>query len=234
MNDSQLRAAFAPARILEPTSEEVARALRPRRRRRWPAVLGVVAVIAVTGTAATAVEPFRGAVASLLSSDAGRPAPDAPDWLRAEGGTRVLAETDGAKLFVRREGDVVEIGLDSSFGQSGTVADWAKQLGDRKLIVLGPSAPRVNDTRRPLFGLTARGITRVELTYAHGPSTTGPSVTGGFALIVDLTRALDELIGYDANGAVIERKPMEEYDLRICRDVRGCPPGQWLPERSEG
>ncbi|MDA0178827.1 hypothetical protein OJ997_00850 [Solirubrobacter phytolaccae] len=230
MNESMLRAAFEPARTLEPTAAELARALRPRRRRRWPVFLGVAAAIAVTGTAATAVEPFRGALESLLSSDAGRPAPDAPDWLR-EKGTRVLAENDGAKLFVRREGDIVHVSLDSSFGQSGPVEDWAKQLGDRRLIVLGPSAPRANDTQRPLFGLTARGITRVELTYARGSSTFTSSATGGFALIVDLRRALGELIGYDAAGAVIERKDMRPVDLRICREVRGCPPGKLAPER---
>lgn len=233
MNDSRLRAAFAPARTLEPTAAEVARALRPRRRRRWPVLVGVVAAITVTGTAATAVEPFRGTLASLLSGDSGRLAPNAPDWMRAKD-TRVLAENDGAKLFVRREVDTLHIGLDGSFGESASIESWAERLGDRKLIVLGPSAPRANDTQRPLFGLTARGIARVALTYTRGPATSVSSATGGFALIVDLRRELDELIAYDAAGTVVERKPMGDLELRVCREVRGCPPGKYQPARTGG
>jgi len=235
MNDSQLRAAFGPARTLEPTPAEIARALRPRRRRRWPVFVGVAAAIAVTGTAATAVEPIRGALATLLGTDEpGRPASaDAPAWIGTTG-TRVIAEADDVKLYVRREGDTLHFALDDSVGFSGDVKSWHEQFEARALHVLGPSGDLRPDDTRALFGVTARSVVRVRLTYAHGPSTVASTTGGGFVLLVDARRPLRDLVGFDAAGAIVERKDLRDLDLRVCHEVRGCPPGRLDPERTGG
>ena len=71
---------------------------------------------------------------------------------------------------------------------------------------------------------------RVRLTYAGGGSVAAP-VDGGFVLLVDARRPLRSLVAYDAAGWVLERQDMTRMDLRVCREVRGCPPGKLEPSR---
>lgn len=233
MNETMLRAAFEPARTLEPTAAEVQRALRPRRRRRWPALLGLTAVIAVTGTA-TAVEPLRGALETLVGAEEpGLPASDAPEWLGGTG-ARVIAEAGDENLYVRLEGHTLHFGLDDSIGLSGSVDSWREQFKQRAMHLLGPGGKLGADGTRPLFGVTARSIVSVRLTYTSGPPTTAKTPSGGFVLLADARRPLRELIAYDADGKIVEREDVRALDLRVCREVRGCPPGKLEPERTDG
>ncbi len=82
--------------------------------------------------------------------------------------------------------------------------------------------------RFALMGLTARSVDRLELRYATGPPLVERGVHGGFVLLADARRPLRALVAYDRAGRELERKDVSYIDLsRICRDERGCPPGEW-------
>jgi hypothetical protein len=56
-------------------------------------------------------------------------------------------------------------------------------------------------------------------------------VNGGFGFLADATRPPQALVAYDRNGRQIERRDMSTIDLRVCSNVRGCPPGRLVPRR---
>jgi hypothetical protein len=210
--------------------DRVARAARPRRRRRWFAALLVVLLGGVATVPATraGIDDLAG---WLAGDDVGQPAgDDAPDWLTS--GARLIAESEGAKLYVGRHGDTLDFAVGEGFGTSGSVDSWRKQFADRKVIMLGPASVdgQTWDKRGrfPLMGVTARSVTRVELTYKSGPPASVSGVRGGFVLWVQATRPLRELIGFDGTGAAVGRVDISRLDLsKVCRDARGCPPGNW-------
>jgi hypothetical protein len=248
MNDS-LGAALLTLLALEPTDDEVRRVLelddaRRSRRRRLTAI-GLAAVVAAG--AVSAAPPTRAALddvydsLAVWSDDApGRtrtPEDDVPGWLKAEPGEhRVLAEAGGVALVVSRDGDRFSVTLGSSFGEGGTLDDWRQFFGPHAVILLGPASIAPNQPfdeqgRRPLFGLAAKSVARVELTYTSGPPTSDDGVDGGFGFLADATRAPQALVAYDRNGRQIERRDVRTIDLRVCIDVRGCPPGRLQPRR---
>jgi|GEM_PF-5920051 len=251
--DDAIRLALAPCRDLEATDEQVRRALEaaapPPRRPRRRAALGVLLALVVVGGAA-AVPATRAGVDSVYDSIAawvggddapapGRPltpADEVPGWLRHWGGERrVLAEAGGAKMIAVRERDGrLTIALGSSFAETGTIDDYRERLGDRATVLVGPADaapghPLDAHWRRPLFGLATNVVTRVKLRYAFGPSTIDRHVDGAFGLLVDTTRRLRELVAYDRTGHVVDRRDLRRLDLRLCREVRGCPPGKLIP-----
>jgi hypothetical protein len=191
-----------------------------------------------------AVDDVLGSVSSWFAGDdegLGRavvPGDDVPEWLAAQPGKpRIIAEVRGVGLFVGREGDDrVAFGLGDSYGESGPIEGWRERLARHRIVVLGPGmfpgVPRDEDLHRPVFGLTARSVVRVELRYATGGVVTSPGVlAGGFALDVDAGRRLGDLVAFDAAGRVVERLDMGWLDLRLCAEVRGCPPGRLTPQR---
>jgi hypothetical protein len=84
----------------------------------------------------------------------------------------------------------------------------------RSLIVLGPGAMPHADAHGhvPLFGVTARTVAAVELTYASGPALRVDGVHGGFVLLAEPARAPVEVIAYDAAGQVVERARVDDSD----------------------
>jgi hypothetical protein len=76
-------------------------------------------------------------------------------------------------------------------------------------------------------------VTRVELSYASGPPASDDDVDGGFGVLADATRPLRALTAYDRDGHQIERRDLHGMDLRVCFDVRGCPPGHLKPDRAK-
>jgi hypothetical protein len=242
MNESLLRTALAPARELEPTDAEVQRALRPRRRRRAHVFLAALTATIVIGGTAYAIGPVRGALGTFapwIDNDApppGQAVDHAPGWPNVTS-PRVIAEAGGVRLIVAREGkDRLAIALGDTVGESGTIKSFQEMFSDHDVVVLGPGSIKLDQTfddqwRRPLFGITSKLVTRVELTYASGPPTVADGLQGGFVLLADAMRPLRELIAYDAAGRELERVDETKMELRVCREVRGCPPGKLEPSR---
>lgn len=253
-----LRAAMRATRELQPTDAEVQRVMamdRDRRhahvRPRVPAlrlVATAACAIAVLSTGAYAVPVTRAAVSDLygsafswLGGDGDQPgravelSDDAPDWVTDTRGTRrLVAENAGVKVYATRAGDAVSAGVGNTFAQTATPQAWAKQIGSHKLISLGfgtfpATGPLDTQGRRPLAGLSARSITRVKVRYTTGPSTSETGLDGGFVVLVDAHRHPTALIGYDAAGHEIDRLDLSSWEVRVCYDARGCPPGTYHP-----
>jgi hypothetical protein len=256
--DRAARAMLAPTRELEPTDDELRRVLalhdrrtaRRRSRARRLAAGASAAMLLGAGSYAVpatraAVNDVYGWIAPWFGDDGQAPGraltaqDDAPDWVRQEPGEkRVIAEAGGVKLIaVRGSGDRLSVALGDSFGESGSIDSWRERFADHAIVVLGPasfSPTRQFDEhwRRPLFGLVSKPVTRIELDYASGPPATQDGLRGGFGLLADAMRPLRALIGYDAAGRQIGRLDMSGLDLRICKEVRGCPPGRLIPDRA--
>lgn len=255
-----LRSAFAPARELEPTEDEVQRvlAMDAARARRRPPLLRLVAVACSTLVVAggayaapptrTALDDVYGTVTGWVSSDDEQASPgrplgpddDAPAWVQDAGGDkRLVAQDGGASLYaVRGDDDTISFALGGSVGLSDSVEGWRRQLEGRKIVLLGPGAfpdGPINDRdQRPVFGVTSRSVARVELRYTTGQSTTQDGLDGGFVLLADAHRQPTLLIALDQAGRELGRIDVSDLALGVCRDTRGCPPGQPVPSADKG
>lgn len=226
---------------------------RPGRAMKFAIAAGL-AVVVGTGTYAVpatraAIDDVYGAMTDWIASDDQSGAPgralgpqeDAPDWVRNSGGAkRLVAENAGARLYVFQESNGnLSVALGNSIGISDSVEGWRRQLAEHKVVVLGPGdfpgptesqgRPLDAQDRRPLFGLTAKTVTRVELRYDRGAPTTQTGLSGGFVLLADARRRPRAIVAYDGAGREIERIDAGPYDLRVCREMRGCPPGHYEP-----
>lgn len=254
--DHAVRTVLAPAHELEPTEEEVQRVLeldrrrRARRRTRVHRLAAAACAAAILGAGAYAVPVTRAAMDDVFSSIApwaggddddqapGRPVSpgdDAPDWVRqAPGAKRVIAENGGVKLFAVREGDgKLSVALGDSVGLTSTLDGWRERFANQAIVVLGPAAfpdgPLDALGRRPLLGLVARSVTRVELRYESGEPTSEDGLHGGFVLLANAAERPRALVGFDAAGREVDRLDVSDLELQICTDVRGCPPGRRRP-----
>jgi hypothetical protein len=258
-NEKLLRAAFAPARALEPTETEIAEVLNrtaggARNRFVRPRALGLAAaatfVLLAGGYAAA--PPLRAAIDDLAgtfsdwaggdSSEApGRPLgpnEQAPSYFhdpRSVTDPRVIAEADGYKLYAAREpgADTMTFDLgDTGVGVGGISAD---SFRDRVLLVLGPGSVQNADENGhvPLFGLSARSVRTVELTYATGPPLRLDQVNGGFVLLAEPERAPREIVARDAEGREIGRALVDDSDHEGARIdwTQYGPPAPRVPTR---
>jgi hypothetical protein len=239
-------------RMLDELGAELARVARSHERparpaRRLRAVAVALGAALLLGGAAVAVPETRAAIEDITSSFSAwvagdeaaapgralQPGEDAPAWV-LEGKGRLIAEKEGAGLYVMRHGDYLDFAVGAGFGEGDTIDGWRTTFAEHKLIVLGPGSfgDRTWDRhgRFALMDLTARSVDRLELTYESGPplAERGLRGRGGFVLLVDARRPLRELTAYDRAGHELERKSMGYIDLsRVCHDERGCPPGPW-------
>lgn len=236
-DESLMRAAFAPARELEPSPAEIAGVLTrvdtPRRRllprvpesRRRLIATGAVGLVLLAG-GAYAVPPTRAAlegVANTFSdwvagdedSAPGRPlAPgeDAPAFLRDtrySKDPRVIAQAGRYRLYVTRQGNAVTFEL----GNTGVGLGFPiNHLAGETLYVLGPAAMRTVDRHGhvPLFGATADSVARVELLYESGAPTEADSSEGGFVLLAEPGRSPREVVAYDSHGNVVDRQLVDD------------------------
>lgn len=253
-DESLLRAAFAPSRALEPSDAEIARVLArartPARRAalrtggsRRRLLAPALAVLVLLAGGAGAVPPTRAALDDLadtfagwVSGDAdeapGRPLganEEAPDYFhdqRYARDPRVIAQADGYKLYAILQPDGhVEFDL----GNTGVGLGFEPgAFSDRALYVLGPGAMENSDERGhvPLFGVTARSVTSVELIYEEGPPLRLDGVDGGFVLLAEPDRAPHEILAFGADGAVVERQLVDDsadYGPRIDWEQFGSP-----------
>lgn len=236
--DDALRTALSPARAIEPTDAEARRAVTAAGRRgiRGPRRAVVLALLASLGAGAGAVAGSYDEISSWFAGDEppGRPlAPndDAPAWVRAlPGHKRLIAENGGAALYAVRHDDQLDVALGRGFGEAATLAGWREIFADRKLVFLGigdfPDGLVDDRQRRPLEGLTARSVARVELRYQDGGSTGQDGLRGGFVVLAEMHRRPAMLLAYDAAGREVERVDVSNVELRFCTDARGCPPGR--------
>jgi hypothetical protein len=269
-DETLMRAAFAPARAIEPSEAEIARvvaqAARPARRSwfvrsangwRRLAASGLAAVVllagcayAVPGTRA-AIDDVAGIFAGWLRGEEaaapGRPlGPDelAPDYFHDRRYTldaRVIAEADGYKLYAALQPDgTVEFDLGNTGVGLGFSAD---AFSDRAVYVLGPGSMQNADEHGhvPLFGVTARSVRSVELTYEVGPPLRVDGVDGGFVLLAAPARGPHEVLALDAQREVVGRQLVDDsshYGPRIDWEAYGpsaprvpsqCQPGSAGP-----
>lgn len=251
-NDA-LRSAFEPARKLDPTEGEVQRVLaidaarqerRARTPRLRPALVACAMLVLMSG--AYAVPATRAALDDVYDAMIGwvdgggapgealKPSDDAPAWIRESSGDRRLVAANGpVRLYAVRDGDNISFALGGSVGLSNTTNGWRRQLDGHKVVLLGPGAfadgPLDDHGRRPVFGVTSRSVSRVELLYDSGPPTVVQGLSGGFVLLADAFRAPRELVAYNRAGDQVEHVDVSRLQLRVCRDARGCPPGQLAP-----
>lgn len=244
-DDETLRAAFAPARELEPTDAEVATIVsrttvdqrasgrtrgrsrtRDRHLRRL-ALTGLVAAVVLAGGYAAAA-PVRAAIDDLTGTFSGwlggasAQAPGralakgdaAPDFMRDPRyarDPRVIAEAGGYKLFVSQAPGG---GLDFDLGNTGVGlgGGFGEDFREHAISVLGPGAMQTADKHGhvPLFGVVAREVASVELTYDSGPPLRVDGVSGGFVLLAEPDRSPREVVALDASGHELERRLVDD------------------------
>jgi hypothetical protein len=148
-----------------------------------------------------------------LRSDEPAPAEPPPTYLynhQFAKEPRVIAEADGYKLYsyIGSSGGLnFDLGGGLGFG-----FESAAELGDAPLHVLGPGAMRHADPQGhvPLFGIAARSVSSVELTYASGPPLRVSEVDGGFVLLAEPSRGPVEVIAFDASGKEVGRQLVDD------------------------
>lgn len=150
-----------------------------------------------------------------LRSDEPAPAEPTPTYLydhQSAKEPRVIAEAGGYKLYsyIGSSGGLnflLGAGIGFGFENIG-------QLGKAPLHVLGPGAMRHADAEGhvPLFGIAAKEVTAVELTYASGPPLRVEDVEGGFVLLAEPSREPQEVLALDAQGEVLRRQSVVQDD----------------------
>lgn len=239
-DDDLMRAAFAPARALEPSEADVAAVIARVRTApgRSPQPHGVgwrrlavpgLAALALLAGGAYAVPPTRAAIDNVVGNVAGtfdgwlggdsaqapgRPlgaSDQAPDYFHEDGqwsenvhDPRVIAEAGGYKLYAYLSpSGVINFDLgDTGFGMG---FDKVSEFNDQAVFVLGPGSMRYADAQGhvPLFGVTARSVTSVELTYESGSPLRVDGIDGGFVLLAEPRRGPREVLALDADGNVV-------------------------------
>lgn len=125
---------------------------------------------------------------------------------------RVIAEAGGYKLYsyIGPSG-----GLNFLLGGGlGFGFENVAQLGKAPLHVLGPGARQHADAEGhiALFGIAARLVTSVELTYESGPPLRVDDVDGGFVLLAEPARGPQEVVALESNGDVVGRQSVDKID----------------------
>ena len=64
------------------------------------------------------------------------PGDDAPQWV-LDGKGRLLAEKEGAGLYVMRHGDYLDFAIGGGFGEGDTIDGWARTFADPGAIGAG-------------------------------------------------------------------------------------------------
>jgi hypothetical protein len=126
---------------------------------------------------------------------------------------RILAEAGGYELYsyISPSGS-----LSFLFGGIGFGMGYpsAAELGDAPLHLLDTGARRHPDAQGhvPVWGIAARSVGSVELTYESGPPLRVSGVEGGFILLAEPVRGPTEVVAFDADGKEIGREPID-YQL---------------------
>lgn len=124
---------------------------------------------------------------------------------------RVIGEAGGYKLYAYI-GPSGGLGFDLGNTGVGMGFESAAELGGAPLHVLGPGAMQHADSQGhvPLFGIAARSVSSVELTYASGPPLRVSDVNGGFVLLAEASRGPIEVIAFNASGKEVGRQLVDD------------------------
>ncbi len=203
---------------------------RSRRRqfeiRRLAPVAVALLVLLLAGYAAAppvraALDDIAGSFSGWLGGDGdppGRPlnsGESAPDYFRDPAFTsdpRVVAEAGGYRLLAAR---AARGGIDFDLGGTGVgIGLTPGSFRDHALLVLGPGAMQRADRQGhvPLFGVTARQVTSVELTYDSGPPLRVDGVRGAFVLLAEPARSPRAVVALDAGGGVLGRQLVDNSE----------------------
>jgi len=152
-----------------------------------------------------------------LQAAEGEPLPEYLEYLSEPAHAkdpRVLAEAGGYKLFsyIGSSGSLNFILGETGFGEGWeSAAELAAMVDGAPLYVLGSGKTwRHADPQGhvPLFGIAARSVKSVELTYESGPPLRVPGVEGGFVLLAEPARGPSEVVALDGDGKPIGREPI--------------------------
>lgn len=207
--------------------------------------LQALAALAILGAALYSVPPTRAAiegagesVSGVFSSWLGGDSAEAPgkpletseklpeymEYLHDSKEPRVIAEAGRYKLYsyIGSAG-----GLNFELVGTGVGLGYpsAAELGGAPLHLLDPGARRHVDPQGhvPVFGIAARSVSSVELTYESGPPLRVFGVEGGFVLLAEPGRGPTELLAFDATGREIGRESID-YPL-VDESPEAPPPG---------
>jgi hypothetical protein len=123
---------------------------------------------------------------------------------------RVIAEADGYKLYsYLSPGGGISFLLGAGFGMGFPNTSY---LGKAPLHVLGPGTKRHVDAEGhiPLYGIAAKTVTSIELTYSSGPPLRLDNVEGGFVLLAEPAHEPEEVIALDSAGGVVGRESVSQ------------------------
>lgn len=169
-----------------------------------------------------------------LGSDGGAPEDLYQDFYAKE--PRVIAESGDYKLYsyIGSDGGLnFEFGRGSN-GSFGLGYENVAGLGDSALHVLGPwPMPAGHQGHVPLFGIAARSVSSVELTYESGSPLRVSGVEGGFILLAEPSHGPTAVIAYDADGKEIGWEPID-YPLVNEGPEPPAPGAEGSGDRSSG
>jgi hypothetical protein len=156
--------------------------------------------------------------------EAGEKLPEYQEYLHDTKEPRVIAEAGGYKLY-SYIGTSGSLGFELGGTGVGLGYESAAELGDAPLHLLDPGARRHADAQGhvPVWGIAARSVRSVELTYESGPPLRVAGVEGGFVLLAEPSRGAVEVIALDADGREIGREPIN-YPL-VDESPEAPPPG---------
>jgi len=213
--------------------------LRPRRALQALAALGLLGAVlysvpptraAIDATGESVGGVFSGWLGGDSAEAPGKPLgaseklPEYMEYLHDSKEPRVLAEAGGYKLYsyIGSSG-----GLNFELGGTGVGMGYesAAKFGDAPLHLLDSGARRHADAQGhvPVFGIAARSVSSVELTYESGPPLRVSGVEEGFVLLAEPSRGPIEVIALDADGKEIGREPIN-YPL-VDESPESPPPG---------
>jgi hypothetical protein len=154
--------------------------------------------------------------------EAGEKLPEYMEYLHDSKEPRVIAEAGRYKLY-SYIGSSGSLNFELVGTGVGMGYESAAELGDAPLHLLDPGARRYADAQGhvPLFGLTARSVSSVELTYESGPPLRVSGVEGGFVLLAEPSRGPIEVLALGADGKEVGR---ESIDYRLVDESPEPPP----------
>ena len=176
---------------------------------------------AIEGTGASVGGVFSGwlggdsAKAPGKPLEAGEKLPEYQEYLHDTKEPRVIAEAGRYKLYsyIGSGGSLNFLfgGIGVGFGNESVAG-----LGDAPLHLLDPGARPHADAQGhvPVWGIAARSVRSVELTYESGPPLRVSGVEGGFVLLAEPGRGPTEVTALDAEGKEIGRA-LIDYPLVV-------------------
>jgi hypothetical protein len=229
---------FAWARSLEPTESEVAAVLerlaQGRRALRSQLVVVFAAVVVALG-GLLAVPASRAALGGALSaldsffgggSPPGQPVGAAAvPWLDdvAQGQVSVLARSGGERLYAYRSASgAVCLAFGHHAAECDGDASWWRSLLERHAAALFGPVPGEAAGTAVAWGVARENVSRVELRYDQGGSTSAVVSNGGFVLIAESVRTPSELASIDRQGRTIEVLNVRDRQWSFCTTESGC------------